>query len=243
MKEYNPDDPFEPAPDAGIPLGGGGGGGCGAGTVPESIGADGNWRTAGPGECIDMAEYNKRVDMNIKNNPNKSEGAPSGFDDAAQFPGGAPKYNFGKAPMFTAPQFGWNEKFTAPSAADMANEPGYAFRLKQGMGAMQNSAAAKGFLRTGATVKDLGNYAQDYASQEYGNVFNRALTGYNTRYGTARDIFDRYYTGKKDEFAPKYGEWQTLTAAEQHSKDLAWQAAIQKWYHDNLSASQIYGQG
>ena len=57
-------DPSQPAVP---PTGTGGGGECGPGMVPESIGGDGNWRTAGPGECIDQAEFNRRVDLNIQN--------------------------------------------------------------------------------------------------------------------------------------------------------------------------------
>jgi len=247
VKEVNPEDHggYEPESGAGIPLGEGAGSPCGPGTFEIDIDSAGNpFPSGGQKDCVDQAEASRRNKLWIQKNPgNPSEGQAQGPDGASQFPSGAPKYNFAKAPMFTAPQFNWNESWQAPSEADMAKDPGYAFRLKQGLGAMQSSAAAKGFLRTGATVKDLGNYAQDYASQEYGNVFNRSLQGYNTRFGTAKDIYDRYYTGKKDEFAPKYGEWQTLTAAEQHAKDLAWQAAIQKWYHDNLSASEIYGSG
>lgn len=232
-------DPSSPAVPPTLP-GGGGGGGCGAGMGPETIGADGNWKTAAPGECIDEAEWNRRVDLNIKNNPGPGERKPAAPDAASPFPGGAPKYNFGRAPMFTAPEFKWGETFQAPDYNSLQSDPGFNFRKNQALGAMQASAAAKGFLRTGATVKDLGNYASDYSSQELNNLFNRSLSAYNARFGTAKEVFDRNYLGKKDEFAPKYGEWQTLTAAEQHSKDLAWQAAIQKWYHDNLSAADIY---
>lgn len=234
-------DPYDPAPQ---PPGGGAGSPCGPGTFEIDIDASGNPKGGPDGECVDQAEASRRNKLWIAKNPgNKGESKTPSFADASPFPSGAPKYNFAKAPTFTAPEFKWNETFQAPDYNSLASDPGFNFRKNQALGAMQSSAAAKGFLRTGATVKDLGNYASDYASQELNNLFNRNLSSYNTRFGTARDIFDRYYTGKKDEFTPKYGEWQTLTAAEQHAKDLAWQAAINKWYHDNLSAADIYGQG
>lgn len=231
------------------PIAGAGGGGCGAGTVPETIGADGNWRTANPGECIDMAEFNRRVDLNIKNNPGPGGGGggqPQGGGGAAPkpaspFPAGqGPQYDFAPVPEFDAPEFAFGETFQAPTEADMLKEPGYQFRLGQGQKALEQSAAGRGTLRTGGTLKDILGYGQNFASQEYGNVYNRGLQGYNTRFGTAKDIFDRNYMGKKDEFAPKMIGWQTLTAAEQRKKDLAWQAYIDKWFHDNLSAADLW---
>lgn len=62
---------------------------------------------------------------------------------------------------------------TPPTAATEQNDPGYEFRLKQGMDAMQNSASAKGGLLSGNTAKALEDYSQNYASNEYNNVYNR----------------------------------------------------------------------
>ncbi|NNP70928.1 DNA transfer protein p32 [Acinetobacter sp. Ac_5812] len=53
------------------------------------------------------------------------------------------------------------------------SDPGYQFRLNQGLDATQSSAAAGGGLLSGATLKALNNYAQDTASNEYGNAYNR----------------------------------------------------------------------
>ncbi len=72
--------------------------------------------------------------------------------------------------------------FTAPTDITEQNDPGYQARLKLGTDAIQKSAAARGSVVTGGTAKALGTYGQDYASNEYGNVYNRALTGFNTAY-------------------------------------------------------------
>lgn len=77
---------------------------------------------------------------------------------------------------------GWNQQFTAPTNVTEANDPGYQFRLNQGMQALQNSAAARGGLLSGGTAKQLEQYGQDYASNEYGNVYNRALGEYQQNY-------------------------------------------------------------
>lgn len=236
--DENPNDPNNPDSSVYVPPTGegGGGGGCGAGTVPETIGADGNWRTAGAGECIDLAEYNKRVDLNIKNNPNGGEAAqPQGQVPAGPTP--ASKPNYGKAPMFTAPQFQWGEKWQAPSMDEAMNDPGYQFRANEGRRALEQSAAARGLLGSGGTLKNIDAWGQNFAKQEYGDVFNRQLTGYNTRFNTAKDIFDRFYTGKKDEYAPKLFEWQTNA----HAADLGFQQDWLNYWKNNLSAQDIWG--
>jgi hypothetical protein len=52
-------------------------------------------------------------------------------------------------------------------------DPGYAFRLSEGMKTLERGAAARGNLMSGATMKGLQRYGQDLASQEYTNAFNR----------------------------------------------------------------------
>lgn len=58
--------------------------------------------------------------------------------------------------------------------------PGYDFRLAEGQKAIERSAAAQGLLGSGATLKALDRYGQDYASGEYGNYLNQlgTLAGY-----------------------------------------------------------------
>ena len=52
-------------------------------------------------------------------------------------------------------------------------DPGYQFRLKEGMQGLERSAAARGGLLSGATLKGITRYGQDAASQEFTNAFNR----------------------------------------------------------------------
>lgn len=52
-------------------------------------------------------------------------------------------------------------------------DPGYGFRMSEGMKALERSAAARGGLMSGATGKALQRYGQDLASQEYGAAYNR----------------------------------------------------------------------
>jgi hypothetical protein len=52
-------------------------------------------------------------------------------------------------------------------------DPGYGFRMSEGMKALERSAAARGGLMGGATGKALTRYGQEMGSQEYQNAFNR----------------------------------------------------------------------
>jgi len=52
-------------------------------------------------------------------------------------------------------------------------DPGYAFRMSEGMKALERSAAARGGLLSGSNLKNTQRFGQDLASQEYQNAFNR----------------------------------------------------------------------
>lgn len=55
-------------------------------------------------------------------------------------------------------------------------DPGYGFRMSEGMKALERSAAARGGLLSGATLKGIQRFGQDLGSQEYANAFNRYQT-------------------------------------------------------------------
>lgn len=60
------------------------------------------------------------------------------------------------------------------------NDPGYAFRLGEGLKALDRQAAARSGLISGGALKAATKYGQDMGSQEYQNAFNRyaTLAGY-----------------------------------------------------------------
>lgn len=62
-----------------------------------------------------------------------------------------------------------------PGAAQqfLQMDPGYGFRLSEGLKAMERGAAARGGLISGAALKAGQRYGQDLASQEYGAAYNR----------------------------------------------------------------------
>ena len=55
--------------------------------------------------------------------------------------------------------------------------PGYEFRVAQGRQAIERSAAARGGLNSGATMKALEGYGQGMAADEYGTFMNRLAAG------------------------------------------------------------------
>lgn len=72
--------------------------------------------------------------------------------------------------------------------ADYQADPGYAFRLQQGQQALERSAAARGGLQSGGTLKGLTGYAQGMASQEYQSAYDRFNNDQNTRFGRLSNI-------------------------------------------------------
>jgi len=71
----------------------------------------------------------------------------------------------------TAPGYG---KYARDfSMADYTADPGYGFRMSEGMKALERSAAARGGLLSGATLKGTQRFGQGLASEEYQNAFNR----------------------------------------------------------------------
>lgn len=56
---------------------------------------------------------------------------------------------------------------------DFQGDPGYQFRLSEGEKAINNAASARGMGNSGATLKALTRFGQDFASNEYNNAYNR----------------------------------------------------------------------
>ncbi|KKN66531.1 hypothetical protein LCGC14_0470650 [marine sediment metagenome] len=59
------------------------------------------------------------------------------------------------------------------TGADLEQEPGYQFRLKEGLKSLDRQASVRGDLVSGRALKAATRYGQEYASGEYTNAFNR----------------------------------------------------------------------
>lgn len=64
-------------------------------------------------------------------------------------------------------------RYTPFSMEQFQQDPGYAFRMREGLKALDRTAAARGGLLGGNQLRGATQFGQELASQEYGNAFNR----------------------------------------------------------------------
>jgi hypothetical protein len=60
-------------------------------------------------------------------------------------------------------------------------DPGYGFRLKEGIRALENSAAARGGLLSGNALRGITRFGQGLASEEFNKAFNRYQAGFASK--------------------------------------------------------------
>jgi hypothetical protein len=82
-----------------------------------------------------------------------------------------------------------NPELTRPFAmSDFNADPGYGFRMDQGMKALNQSMASKGLGVSGTGIKGAMNFGQNLGSQEYQNAYNRYGQDQATRRNTLANI-------------------------------------------------------
>ena len=120
-----------------------------------------------------MAGQNRLMELLGLSTKPKELGADASEEEKTQYARDLAEYNaltgskdYGRyaSAEFTPAQFTANQ------------DPGYAFRMSEGMKALDRSAAARGGLLSGSTLKGAQRYGQDLASTEYQNAFNRYQT-------------------------------------------------------------------
>lgn len=72
----------------------------------------------------------------------------------------------------------WDKQFQPRDPSQIANDPAYKFQTDQGLQGIQRSAAAKGTLLTGGTLKALDAYGQGLASTYDDKFYNRDINEY-----------------------------------------------------------------
>lgn len=90
-------------------------------------------------------------------------------------------------------------------------DPGYQFRLQQGLSQAQNQANQTGGLIGGNAMRGLQDYAQGLASTEYGNAFNRFQAQRSNIYNTLASIagLGQASQGQANQLAQNYMNAQT----------------------------------
>lgn len=184
-------------------LSGSGGAGAGAGggggttlTAEQLINTDGNWTPNSQLYSSDPT-YRNAWDQFINHeattygaHPNNALGSTltTGLSELARFGFDLDAYNArqqaaGQAQTATNqndPEFG--SLMRRFSAQDFQADPGYQFRMDEGMRALEGSAAARGGLLSGAAMKAIQKYGQGVASQEYGNAYSRYTADQTNQY-------------------------------------------------------------
>lgn len=82
----------------------------------------------------------------------------------------------------------------APGEFKFEETPGYQFRLKEGVNALDRSASARGRVDSGAQKKALIRYGQDYATGEYRTEEDRFWEKYDKELNRYYQILQPYFT-------------------------------------------------
>lgn len=131
-------------------------------------------------------------------------------------------------------------QYTPFNANQMYQEPGYQFRLSEGLKAMERGAAARGGLQSGAALKAAQRYGQEYAAGEYQNAFNRYLREREARLNPLQSLANVGQTsaqtmaGQAGTYGSNIGNLNLLAGANQANAALAM---------GNIRASQYGGYG
>lgn len=133
---------------------------------------------------------------------------------------------------------------------DYQADPGYQFRLDQGNKALNNSAAARGGLLSGATLKAITDYNSGAASQEYGaaqgrfagnqvlaqNAQNTAFNQFGQNRANAADVYQNAYSRWNDQNNTIFNRLSSLAGMGQTAATN--QASYQQNYGSNMQDAQ-----
>ena len=110
-------------------------------------------------------------------------------------------------------------EYTPFGMEQFQQDPGYQFRLSEGLKALDRQAAARGGLISGSALKAAQRYGQEAASQEYTNAFNRYQAERQARLGPLQSLAGvgqttaQQIAGQGQQMAANVGNLQTSGAA------------------------------
>lgn len=119
------------------------------------------------------------------------------------------------------------------SFAEYQASPAYQFGLQEGLKSIQSSAAARGMLGSGATLKALQERGSDYASQQFNDY-------YNTRVNQARELAQLGATGLlgQADLANQLGV-NLAGVGTQSARDISGYLAEEAQYRGGLYGDQV----
>jgi len=129
------------------------------------------------------------------------------------------------------------------SMADYQQDPGYQFRLQEGLKQLGRTSAARGGALSGATLKGTQGYAQNLASQEYGNAYQRYMEQQQNRYNmlAGQQGVGFRAGGALADLSTNYGTNLANIAMGQGANEAAQTAAKYGMYGDILNAGANFG--
>ena len=86
----------------------------------------------------------------------------------------------------------------------ITDDPSFGFRMNEGAKALERSAAARGTLLTGGAAKAMQRYAQDVASTEYQNSYNRRAAEQQNNYNRLAGVADFMGGQQQNQFGRYY---------------------------------------
>lgn len=199
--------------------------------MPQFSGWDGGWDI--PSDYRDHRQYNE-TGADILPGPEAGGEAPvpdfGTWEPPSYHGSSSPTFNFGDVPEYHA------SRFNAPSFEDAQNDPGYRFRLDAGTQALNRSAAARGVLRTGGTLKDIAEYGQNFGAQEYKSVWDRAMQGYQANENANRAEYAPLLAQYQNQFQAEMARGQSAFDREYqiYNSDLQAQMAREQMLNQNL---------
>jgi len=132
------------------------------------------------------------------------------------------------ASTYTPKDYG---KYTAPTRPDDASTPwdffndkGYQFALKEGKDAAENSAAARGSLLSGNTLKELSDRATGTASQFYGDAYNRWMG--NKQFSEGQYNSDRNFGANQFNTDRSFGYNSDTNARDYNNANRMWDSTF-----------------
>jgi hypothetical protein len=107
-------------------------------------------------------------------------------------------------------------RYTPFGMEQFQQDPGYGFRLKEGLRALESSAAARGGLLSGNAMRGITRYGQGLASEEFTNAFNRYQTERAARLNPLQSLVGLGQTSANTlgSAAGQYGQTMAQNAAQ-----------------------------
>ena len=132
------------------------------------------------------------------------------------------------------------------SAEDFQADPGYAFRLQEGLKGMDRQAAARGGLISGGALKAAQRYGQEMGSQEYQNAYNRYNQNRGTRYNmlTGQQAVGQSATNAQTQAAGSYGQQAGQTLMDMgNARASGYMGSANAWSNALQGAGNAFMQG